>query len=153
MSENRPMRPRRTTRRASLAAAFLLLAAGLASPAAGGAADVDPEADRVLKAMSAFLNGVSTFSYSAEIDNELINLEGQKLQLSGSATALFECSASSLRYQMELTKATRSERSQVKKAQETGEDPDCPRHGEGFRLFRKGKELVCPLCEMSFGKV
>ena len=88
MSENRPMRPRRTTRRASLAAAFLLLAAGLAAPATG--AGLDPEADRVLKAMSTFLQGESTFSFSTEIYNELINLEGQKLQLSGSGTALFD---------------------------------------------------------------
>jgi len=71
----------------------------------------------------------------------------------GSATALFECSASSLRYQMDIPKASRSERAEVRQVQEAGEDPDCPRHRAGFRLFRAGKDLVCPLCGIAFGKV
>jgi hypothetical protein len=54
---------------------------------------------------------------------------------------------------MELPKASRLERSEVKQAQESGEDPDCPRHSGGLRLLRAGKDLVCPLCGIAFGKV
>ncbi len=70
----------------------------------------------------------------------------------GSAIALMECSASSLRYQMELAKATRRERAKVKAVRDAGGDPDCPRHGPGIRLLREGKDLVCPLCRISYGK-
>ena len=81
----------RTSRGRSLVMAFLVMAAGLGSlPTAVAAADVDPEAEGVLRAMSTHLEGLKTFSFSAEIDNELINLEGQKLQLSGSGQALFQ---------------------------------------------------------------
>ena len=71
----------------------------------------------------------------------------------GGAIALMECSASSLRYQMNLAKATRGERAHVKEAQDAGDDPDCPRHGPGHRLFRAGKDLVCALCGISYGRV
>ena len=71
----------------------------------------------------------------------------------GSAIALMDCSASSLRYQMELAKATKGERAQVKSVQDAGGDPDCPRHGQGIRLLREGKGLVCPLCRISYGRV
>ena len=81
----------RTFRGRSMVAAVLVLAAGLGSlPAAVAAADIDPEAERVLRAMSTHLEGLRTFSFSSEIDNELINLEGQKLQLSGSGKAIFQ---------------------------------------------------------------
>jgi len=79
-------------------------------------------------------------------------LLGMRSNADGSTTALFECSASSLRYQMEVPKASRTERAHVKKTQGSGEDPDCPRHGPGHRLFRAGKDLVCPLCGIAFGK-
>jgi hypothetical protein len=85
------MKQRRTSRGLSLVAAALALTAGLISlPTAVAAADIDPEADRVLRAMSTHLESLKTFSFSSEIDNELINLEGQKLQLSGSGKALFQ---------------------------------------------------------------
>ncbi len=70
----------------------------------------------------------------------------------GTAGILFECSASSLRYRLEIPAATRTERSKVKKVQKEGGDPDCPRHGPGTRLIRAGTELVCPLCGIGFGK-
>jgi len=90
MSEKPQMRKRRMTRGASLAAACLLFSAGLAPPPAAGAAGIDPEAGEVLMAMSTYLGGLGAFSFSAEIDNELINLEGQKLQLSSSSRLLFD---------------------------------------------------------------
>ena len=71
----------------------------------------------------------------------------------GGATAIFECSASSLRYQVVIPKATRTERKKVKDALEAGEDPDCPRHGTGQRLVRAGKELTCPACGISYAKI
>ncbi len=71
----------------------------------------------------------------------------------GGATAVFECSVSSLRYEMSIAKATRSERAKVKESQKAGSDPDCPRHGTGQRLVRAGKSLKCNVCGVVYGKV
>ena len=70
----------------------------------------------------------------------------------GKSIAFFECSASSLRYQLPIPKATRTERKKVRDQQSLGEDPDCPRHGTGQRLKRVGQHLVCALCGVAFGK-
>jgi hypothetical protein len=70
-----------------------------------------------------------------------------------SATIIFECNTSSLRYSLEIPAATRTERKKVKDAQEEGLDPTCPRHGPGMRLNRVGGQLVCPLCGIAYGKV
>jgi hypothetical protein len=80
-------------------------------------------------------------------------LLGVRPSTGGKATALFECSASSLRYTMSIPKATGKERAEVKKVQQAGDDPDCPRHGPGVRLVRAGDELVCTLCGVSYGRV
>jgi hypothetical protein len=69
----------------------------------------------------------------------------------GSGTAFFECSASSLRYQLAVPGATRTERAQVKAQQTEGEDPTCPRHGPEQRLQRSRHGLVCPACGVSYG--
>ncbi|MEX2466120.1 MAG: hypothetical protein WD995_04375 [Gemmatimonadota bacterium] len=71
----------------------------------------------------------------------------------GGAIAIFECSASSLRYELPIPKATRTERRKVKDALDAGKDPDCPRHGEGHRLVRAGKDLVCTACGVAYGKI
>ena len=70
----------------------------------------------------------------------------------GSATAIFECSVSSLRYELTVPKATRGERKKVKDVHDTGVDPDCPRHGPGTRLQRAGKDLVCRKCGVAYAK-
>ena len=70
----------------------------------------------------------------------------------GVAIGLFECSASSLRYEIVIPKATRTERKRVRDALDAGEDPDCPRHGEAFRLVRAGKNLVCNLCGVPYAR-
>jgi hypothetical protein len=70
----------------------------------------------------------------------------------GSAAAIFECSVSSLRYELTIPKATRTERKKVKEELEAGADPDCPRHGPGTRLERAGKNLVCRVCGIPYGK-
>ncbi len=80
-------------------------------------------------------------------------LLGVRPATTGAATVLFECSASSLRYTLSIPKSTPKERSEVKKLQQEGEDPDCPRHGAGARLVRAGNELVCKLCGVSYGRV
>ena len=71
----------------------------------------------------------------------------------GAATAIFECNISSIRYELVIRKATRTERKKVKDALASDEDPVCPRCGSSARLVRAGKELVCPDCGVVFGKV
>lgn len=66
--------------------------------------------------------------------------------------ALFECSASTLRYKLVIPKATRTERRKVREVMKTGADPDCPRHGPGNRLVRVDKDLVCSLCGVAFAR-
>lgn len=71
----------------------------------------------------------------------------------GSAIGIFECSASSLRYEIEIPKATRTERKKVRDALDGGEDSDCPRHGQGMRLMRAGRDLVCVACGIPYARV
>jgi len=82
-------------------------------------------------------------------------LEPVRVQMAGSegGKALFECQSCSLRYEMEIPPATRTERRKVKEAIEDGKDPDCPRHGEGQRLLRVRSDLVCPLCGVAYARV
>lgn len=70
----------------------------------------------------------------------------------GSGRAIFECSTSSLRFKLEIKKATRGERQKVKEAQAAGLDPTCPRHGPDHRLTRVGGDLLCPQCRVRYGK-
>lgn len=70
----------------------------------------------------------------------------------GSALGIFECSASSLRYEVDIPKATRTERKKVREVIEEGDDPDCPRHGSGARLVRAGRDLVCMACGVSYAR-
>jgi hypothetical protein len=76
-------------RRLILAGAVTLIVGLMAVPAMS-ADKIDPEADKILKSMSDYLGGLSTFSMNADIDNEIIDLAGQKLQLSGGATIIIE---------------------------------------------------------------
>ena len=76
-----------------------------------------------------------------------------KTEVDKSATVLFECNTSSLRYFMSIPAASRTERKKVKDQQEEGFDPTCPRHGGTLRLVRVGSELVCPICGIGYGKV
>ena len=71
----------------------------------------------------------------------------------GSAIAMFECSASSLRYELTIPKGSRGERKTVKDVMASGAEPDCPRHGPEFRLARAGKNLVCVSCGIAYGRV
>ncbi len=68
------------------------------------------------------------------------------------AIAIFECSATSMRYDLPIPKATRTERKKVKDTLSAGDDPDCPRHGPGSRLVRAGRDLVCSACGVAYGR-
>lgn len=70
----------------------------------------------------------------------------------GAAVGLLECSVSSLRYQIVIPKATKTERKKVKDVLDAGDDPDCPRHGPGTRLVRAGKNFVCSSCGVAYAR-
>lgn len=68
----------------------IALAFSLAAAPAMGAQGIDPEADNILKSMSAYLGGAKAFSMNADIDFELVTQNGQKLQLSSFSTIVME---------------------------------------------------------------
>ena len=80
-------------------------------------------------------------------------LLGIRPQEGGKALGVFECSASSLRYEILIPKATRTERKKVRDALQEDRDPDCPRHGPDFQLSRAGKNLVCSRCGVAYARV
>ena len=71
----------------------------------------------------------------------------------GNGRVMLECNTSSLRYVLEVPKATRTERAKVKEVLDAGDDPTCPRHGPYQRLVRSGKHWACPLCGVSYGRL
>jgi hypothetical protein len=70
----------------------------------------------------------------------------------GSAVGMFECSVSSLRYEISIPKATRGERKAVKDTLDSEKDPVCPRHGYSSRLVRAGRDYVCRDCGVPYGR-
>jgi len=68
---------------------FALGAGFRVGPAMGGET-VDPDADRILQSMSTYLGALTKFSATADVDSEIIDMNGQKLQLSSSASVLVE---------------------------------------------------------------
>lgn len=71
--------------RRAVLGATIALGFGLVVAPVMGADAIDPEANKILRSMSGYLGGLSTFSMSADIDNEIVDLEGQKLQFSSTA--------------------------------------------------------------------
>ena len=69
-------------------AAVLVL--GLSAGAAMAAPGLDPNADEILRSMSKYLADTKAFSVSADISNEIISVEAQKLQFNGQASVLIE---------------------------------------------------------------
>ncbi|MGZ3460273.1 MAG: DUF2092 domain-containing protein [Archangium sp.] len=63
----------------------LILGAGLSS-AQEMREKVDPEADRILRSMSSYLAGQKAFTADYDVDNEIIDVDGQKLQFSSSGS-------------------------------------------------------------------
>lgn len=71
-------------------ASWVVVGLALAAGPAASAGGVDPEADKILKSMSVYLGSLPAFSTNADVDTEIIDLEGQKLQLSSSARIVIE---------------------------------------------------------------
>ena len=69
----------------------------------------------------------------------------------GSGSILLECTSSSLRYHMNVPKATRSERKKVRAMIDEGSDPKCPRH-QGQLLVRIRHDLACASCGVRYAK-
>jgi hypothetical protein len=63
---------------------------GLFATPAMAAEALNPDADEILRSMSKFLASTKTFSVSADISNELVTIDTQKLQLNGHATLVVE---------------------------------------------------------------
>ena len=80
---------RRGLRRAALVAA---LTASLGLATGGSVADdgINPHADEILRAMSDYMDGTKSLSFEADISNEVITVEGQKLQFNSHATVELE---------------------------------------------------------------
>ena len=74
----------------SLLVALLAVGFGFSAGPAYAAAGLNPHADEILRSMSSFLAGTKTFSVNADIGNEIVNLEGQKLQFNSRATLLID---------------------------------------------------------------
>jgi hypothetical protein len=69
----------------------------------------------------------------------------------GTGSILLECTSSSLRYQMSVPKATRTERRKVRAMIDEGSDPKCPRH-QGQLLVRIRHNLACAGCGVLYAK-
>jgi len=70
--------------------ALLGIGFGLSVGPALATEGINRDADEILRSMSKFLAGTKAFSVSADISNEVVTLEGQKLQLSAYSTVLIE---------------------------------------------------------------
>lgn len=68
----------------------LTLIISLAASPSLGKENMDPTAESVLQSMSSFLATTKALSVNADVDFEIINPKGQKLQLSSFVTALIE---------------------------------------------------------------
>jgi len=71
-------------------AAGVALGASVTAGAVFAAEAIDSDADKILRSMSDYLGGLPSFSAKADVDNEIIDMAGQKLQLSSSASVLVE---------------------------------------------------------------
>ena len=75
--------------RGVLRAAALVAALGLAAaPAMNGESGIDADADEILRGMSKYLGSLPAYSAKAEVDTEVIDMAGQKLQLVSSGSFL-----------------------------------------------------------------
>ena len=81
-----------------------------------------------------------------------LDILGVREGKTGLGRVLMECNTSSLRFVLSIPKATKAEKADVKEKIEAGEDLFCPRHGDDQRLAKSGKDWVCPLCGVSYGK-
>ncbi|MBE2261635.1 MAG: DUF2092 domain-containing protein [Burkholderiaceae bacterium] len=78
------------TLRRGLMAASIAVGFGLSATGALAAGAMNADADEILKSMSKFLAGSKAFSVTADISNEFITVDAQKLQLNSQSTVLVE---------------------------------------------------------------
>lgn len=71
-------------------AVVIIMAVCFATGPALSAENTSPDADKILQSMSSYLGGVKAFSVSADVDFEIIGLDGQKLQLSSLVSLVME---------------------------------------------------------------
>lgn len=71
-------------------AASLGAVLGFPAGSAFAAGELNPDADQILRSMSNYLAGLKAFSVSADIRNDILTTEGQKLQLNASSQLLIE---------------------------------------------------------------
>ena len=76
---------------------------------------------------------------------------GVQAEDEGSGSILLECTSSSLRYEITVPKAKRSERKKVRDMIAEGSDPTCPRH-QGQVLTRIRHDLACAKCGVRYAK-
>jgi hypothetical protein len=81
-----------------------------------------------------------------------LDLLGVREGEGGTGRVLLECNVSSLRFVLTIPKATRAEKATIQEAIDTGDDLTCPRHGSYQRLTKSGKNWVCNLCGVVYGK-
>ncbi len=78
------------TNRATSTVMLLLFVFILSAGSALSAEGIDSDADEILRSMSTFLGGLSAFSVNADVDAEIIDMSGQKLQLSSAGTLVVQ---------------------------------------------------------------
>jgi hypothetical protein len=79
-----------STKRYGLLAASVAVALSLPTGNAFAGAGLNPDADEVLRSMSEYLGSVQSFSFEADVSNEILTKEGQKLQLNSHSTVTME---------------------------------------------------------------
>lgn len=80
----------KTFRHKNLVVPTLFMLVCLSTGPRVNAENIEPEADEILRSMSAYLAGATIFSVNADIDLEIITREGQKLQLSSAAAIVMQ---------------------------------------------------------------
>ncbi len=76
----------RSTSRRSASILGIALIFGFCSAPAASAAGVEKDAKEILRSMSDYLGGLKAFSADADVDNEVVDQQGQKLHLNSSAS-------------------------------------------------------------------
>jgi hypothetical protein len=76
--------------RRGLLAVSIALACGLQAGNALAGDEINPDADQILRAMSDYLAGMQSFTVDADVSNEVLTVEGQKLQLNSFSTVAID---------------------------------------------------------------
>jgi len=77
------------SRKVFLVATLIIFLCAFSGPV-NSTGSIDPEAKKILHSMSDYLKGLPAFSVNIDIDNEVIDLAGQKLQISSSGAIVLD---------------------------------------------------------------